>query len=143
MNSTMKVNGTWKSGFRVDVNSGDHSLIIDQPESSGGKDEGPNSLEVLLFALAGCLGTVAAIIAKQERIELRSFELEIEGDIDKSFTMGKTDEGRAGFTEIRVKAMIDADLDDAEKLAFLERVDSRCPTSDNLINQSNILFELI
>jgi uncharacterized OsmC-like protein len=142
MKSTVKVTGAWQGGYRTDVQGDGHELIIDQPENGGGKDEGPNPLQVFLFSLAGCLGTVAAIIAKQERIKLHGLDVAIEGDIDKDYLMGKTKEGRAGFTEIRVSVNIDADLTEEEKLAFFERVDSRCPISCNMINNSDVIFDV-
>jgi len=142
MKRTLKTTGTWQGGFRVDLQAGNHKIIIDQPQSGGGNDEGPNSLDALLFSLGGCLGTMAVIIAKQERINLRGFDMEIEGDYDSDNLMGKTTEGRAGFTEIRVKVNIDADLTDEEKQDFFHKVDSRCPTSDNLMNATPIVFRL-
>ncbi len=142
MQKTIKVNGSWQGGYRVDLMAGKHKMIIDQPPSGGGKDEGPTSMEVLLFALGGCLGAMAAIIAKQERIDLRGFDVDIEGDADYDKLMGKTEQGRVGFTEIRVSVDIDADLTDEEKQDFFHRVDSRCPVSDNLINNTTIKFDL-
>lgn len=142
MKKTLKTTGSWQGDFRVDLQAGNHKLIIDQPQDGGGNDEGPNPLDVLLFSLGGCLGTIAAIVAKQERINLRGFEMELEGDYDSDNLMGKTTEGRAGFTEIRVSVNIDADLTDEEKQEFFHKVDSRCPTSDNLINKTNIQFNV-
>lgn len=142
MISTIKIDGTWKGGYRIDVKAGDHVLIVDQPEAFGGKNEGPNPLEYLLFALAGCLGAVAAIVARQERIELKAFNVSVEGDLDKAFLMGKTTEGRAGFTEIRVAVDIDADMTDAEKQAFFHKVDSRCPISDNMVKNTKVVFNV-
>lgn len=142
MISTIKVSGTWKGGYRVDVQAGDHAIIVDQPEAGGGKNEGPNPLEIFLTALASCLGTIAAIIARQERIELRAFEVTVEGDLDKAYLLGKTQEGRAGFTEIRASVNIDADMTDEEKKAFLKRVDNRCPISDNMIKNTKIVFDV-
>jgi uncharacterized OsmC-like protein len=142
MLSTIKVTGTWMGGYRVDVKGASHEVIIDQPVAGGGKDEGPNPLEVFLFALAGCLGTIAAIVAKQERIELRGVDVSVEGDLDKAFLMGKTTEGRAGFTEMRVAVNIDADMTDEEKKVFFEKVDARCPISDNMVNNTKIVFDV-
>jgi len=68
--------------------------------------------------------------------------MEIEGDYDFDNLMGKTTEGRAGFTEIRVNVNIDADLTDEEKQEFFHKVDSRCPTSDNLMNVTPVVFSL-
>ena len=142
MPSTLKLTASWKGGFRIDTQGDGHTIIVDQPEAFGGKDEGPNPLIIFLSALGGCLGTIAAIIARQERIEIRAIEIEVEGDIDKAFLLGRTEDGRAGFTEIRVKANIDADMTDEEKEAFLERVDARCPISDNMANDTKIAISL-
>ena len=143
MAKTVKTHAAWQGGMRVDVQARDHTVIIDQPQGMGGKDEGANPMEILLFALGGCLGTIAAIIAKQERIDLKTFEVEIEGDFDSNYLLGKTTEGRAGFTAIRVVVNMEVEgMSDEEKLAFLERVDKRCPISDNLMNNSRVLFAL-
>jgi len=142
MKKTVKTSASWQGAMRVDAKAREHTVIIDQPEGMGGKNAGANPLEVFLFALGGCLGTVASIIAKQERIDLRDFNVAIEGDLDTDFLMGKTTEGRAGFTEIRVAVDIDADMTDEEKQQFFEKVDSRCPISDNMINQTKIVFDV-
>lgn len=142
MVKTVKVDSTWIGGMRIDVAAGGHTLIVDQPLAMGGKDEGANPLEYQLAALGGCLGTIAAIIAKQERIDLKGFSVGVEADIDTDYLMGKTSAGRAGFTEIRVEAHIDADMTPEEKKAFLEKIDARCPISDILANNSEIVFEI-
>jgi putative redox protein len=142
MKKIVKSTASWKGGMRVDARAGDHEVIIDQPEAGGGKNAGANPMEYLLFALGGCLGTIAAIIAKQEKITLEAFDVEIEGDYDPANLLGKTEEGRPGFTEIRVNVKIEADMTDEEKKAFLERIDARCPISDNLIQNMNIVFEV-
>ncbi len=142
MASTIKLTASLKCGFRVDTQGGGHTIIIDQPEAAGGKNEGPNPLVVFLSALGGCLASIAAIIARQERLEIKAFDVEVEGDIDKAFLLGKTEEGRAGFTEIRAKVNLDADMTDEEKKAFLERVDARCPISDNMVNNTKVAISL-
>lgn len=139
---TVTTKAIWKGGMRTDAQAGSHTVIIDQPVAGGGKNEGPNPMEYLLFALGGCLGTIAAIIAKQDRIDLRGFSVELEGDYDPAFLLGKTTEGQAGFTEIRVGVNIDADMTEDEKEAFFHRIDSRCPISDNLINNTKVIFEV-
>jgi uncharacterized OsmC-like protein len=66
----------------------------------------------------------------------------MEGDFDSDFLLGKTKAGRAGFTEIRVSVDIDVDMTADEKEAFFERIDYLCPISDNLINNSKLVFEV-
>ncbi len=142
MKKTVKLNAILGEGYRVDLKAGNHTMIIDQPVAGGGKDEGPSPLAVFLFALGGCLATIAKIKAKQERIDLRGFDVDVEGDIDTAYLMGKTTEGRAGFTEIRVSIKIDADMTDEEKQAFFAAVDKRCPISDNMVNDTKIVFDV-
>ncbi len=142
MKKIVKVNATWKGGMQVDAETANHSVTIDQPEGMGGKDLGASPMDFLLFALGGCLGTVAAIIADQERIELRGFSVALEGEYETDYLLGKTKDGRAGFTEINVAVQIDADLTLEEKQAFFEKVHSRCPVTDNLTHHSKLVFEV-
>jgi putative redox protein len=142
MKKTVTTTASWKGGMRVEAQAREHEVVIDQAPAGGGKDAGANPMEYLLFALGGCLGTIAAIIANQERIELRGFDVSIEGDYYPAYLLGKTEEGRAGFTEVRVKVNIDADMTDEEKQAFFDRIDARCPISDNMINNTKVVFEV-
>lgn len=129
--STMKVSAVMGNQFSTQINCS-HSFIIDQPKMAGGNDEGPNPLEIFLASLPACICAIGRIIANQRRITLRGINVEVEGDIDKDFLMGKTTEGRAGFTEIRSFVSIDADLTLAEKEAFLNDIATRCPIADNM-----------
>lgn len=124
--------------YKIEAKMRDHTVYIDQPETGGGDDSGPTPLEYLFVSLAGCICTIAKIVARQKRIDLRGIEVKIEGDIDVDVLLGRTTEPRAGFTEIRVVTAIDANLTREEKEAFLEEVDRRCPISDNIANISSL-----
>ncbi len=136
--SKMKVSAKMSAGFSTQINCS-HPFIIDQPKMAGGNDEGPNPLEIFLSSLPACICAIGRIIANQRRIKLRGIEVEVEGDIDKDFLMGKTTEGRAGFTEIRSFVDIDADMTKAEKDAFLKDIALRCPIADNIIFKSVVI----
>ncbi|HKL31305.1 MAG TPA: OsmC family protein [Tangfeifania sp.] len=135
--STIKLNAEMGSGFSTKVNCS-HSFVIDQPKAGGGNDEGPNPLEIFLSSLPACICAIGRIIANQKRIELRGIDVEVEGDIDKDFLLGKTNEGRAGFTEIRSYVNIDADMTKEEKEEFLQEIAKRCPIADNIKEKSVI-----
>lgn len=139
--SQVKVSSRLEKTFKVDV-SCSNPFVIDQPVAGGGKNEGPNPLEVFLSSLSACICTIGKIVAMQRKIKLRSIEAEVEGDIDKDFLMGMTSEGRAGFTQIRSKVTIDADLTDEEKVEFLHEVERRCPIADNILGTSVMVCEL-
>jgi putative redox protein len=103
---------------------------------AGGNDEGPNPLEVFLSTLPACICAIGRIIATQKGIELRGIDVQVEGDIDKDFLLGKTTTGRAGFTEIRSFVNIDADMTKEEKEEFLKEIAVRCPIADNMAHNS-------
>lgn len=135
---TVSVVTNWTHDLQVEAKAGKHTVIVDQPPT----DEGPSPMHYSLIALGGCLGTVAAIISRQERLNLRVFSVEFEGDYDPDYLFGRTTEGRAGFTEIRAKVEIDADLTEEEKVAYLEKIEARCPISDNLFNNTPVKVSL-
>ncbi len=140
---SVNVKANVASGFKVEVRTSNHLMIVDQPPASGGNDEGPNPLEYLLAALASCIATVGIIVAKQERLVFNKFEVTINGDYDPNVLMGKPSENRAGFAGIKVKVNLDAPkLTEDEKEAFLRKVEHRCPVTDNLLNNTQVEFGL-
>ena len=139
--STMKVSAEMGTGFSTKINCA-HPFIIDQPKAGGGNDEGPNPLEVFLATLPACICAIGRIIANQKRINLRGIDVAVEGDIDKDFLLGKTQEGRSGFTEIRSFVNIDADMTKEEKDEFLKEIELRCPIADNMA-QTTVLRPVV
>lgn len=135
--STIEVSGEMGGSFSTKINCS-HPFVIDQPKMAGGNDEGPNPLEVFLCTLPACICAIGRIIAQQQKIKLNGISVTAEGDIDKDFLLGKTTEGRAGFTEIRSYVAIDAEMTFEEKQRFLEDIAARCPIADNIVKSSVI-----
>lgn len=131
----MKLNATMGKGFRTDIKCSSE-FIIDQPAAMGGEGLGPNPMEIFLSSLPACICAIGRIIANQERMKVNGISVEVEGDLDKDFLLGKTEEGRAGFTEIRAYVNIDADMSKEEKEAYLKKITKRCPIADNIMNAS-------
>ncbi|MEA2107641.1 MAG: OsmC family protein [Bacteroidota bacterium] len=140
--STIKLEATVKEGFKTDIKCS-HDFVIDQPKQGGGQDLGPNPLEIFLSSLPACICAIGKIISNQKRLNVRGIDVKVEGDIDKDFLMGKTEEGRAGFTEIRSYINVDADMSKEEKQAFIEEIEKRCPIADNMANKSNLKAILV
>ncbi len=135
--STIKLGASMKKGFKTEIDCS-QNFIIDQPKGMGGEDAGPNPLEIFLSSLPACICAIGRVVANQNRIKLRGINVEVEGDIDKDFLMGKTSEGRAGFVEIRTLVDIDADMSLEEKEKYLEEITKRCPIADNMIFTTNV-----
>jgi uncharacterized OsmC-like protein len=97
----------------------------------------------MFCALAGCIASIARLAAHQKKIALRGMEVTVEGELDVDTLLGKSQQNRAGFPGITVRAKIDADLTDEQKRVFLEEVDKRCPVSDNLRQLTTVTTEVV
>jgi len=128
--------------FKLESQIREHKLCVDQPTNAGGENAGPTPLEYLFLALAGCIGTIGRIVARQKKIELRGMTVKVAGELDVEVLLGKHSDTRAGFTGVTVTAVIDADISKEEKEAFLHEVDRRCPVSENIRNLTPMRFEV-
>lgn len=139
----IEVRAAQSGDWRMSADIRGHQVVIDQPLHGGGKDTGPTPLEYFLFAMTGCIGTVAKIVAHQDRITLRSIDVTVSGDIDMDGLMGRSDDAPVGFTRLVIEAKIDADLSEAEKTAFLTKVCHRCPLHANLTDRSVVEHRVV
>ena len=121
----------------------DHELIMDQPTAAGGTDEGPTPVDAFLATIGSCLGTISRMVAKQKGITLEKMTFVVSGEVDVDVLLGRSEEGRAGFTSINIQAELESpDLDSEGKLAFLEEVDRRCPVSETVLNGTALNFSI-
>ena len=140
---TVSVQAKLGEKFKVEVKAGRHTLIVDQPQAGGGADEGPNPIEYLFTSLAGCIATVARIMAMQKRIKLNGMDIKIEGAFDTEIILGKSKENRPGLAGINVTLNIDSDMTKEEKKAFVDEIETRCPVSDNLEKATPVKVEIV
>lgn len=141
-NKTVTVQANMAEGFAIAADIDGHKVMIDQPEAAKGSGSGPTPLQMMLFAVGGCIGTIGRIAAFQQKITLRSMQIMVEGDYNPAGLMGKPTDDRVGFSQIRISATIDADMTDEEKQQFLGDVCARCPLHDNLLNGTEVLHSL-
>ena len=90
-------------------------LINDEPPVLLGTAKGPNPVEFVLHALAGCLTTTMIYHAAARGIEIKGVTTRIEGDADLRGFLGLDPNIRRGFKNIRAEFDIDADMDDTRK----------------------------
>ena len=109
-------------------------LQVDEPVSEGGKDEGPNPVEYLLAAQAGCLNYMCHWVARELKITIRSLEIDVDGQVDFAKCMGLPTDRRAGFESVNAVLRVETDADDDTLEEWRRRVESRCPVGDNVAN---------
>ncbi|HLR07722.1 MAG TPA: OsmC family protein [Bacillota bacterium] len=83
----MQVSGE-NEGIKSIVKAGRHELIVDEGSQVGGNDEGPNPLQYMLIALAGCENVVAHAVAKEMAFDLQGLTFDISGEFDPRGFMG-------------------------------------------------------
>jgi uncharacterized OsmC-like protein len=135
MVSIINVEGNIKENYRTEIECS-HRFILDQPPAAGGSGEGPNPLELLLSSVAGCFCAIGRIIANQRQLKVDGIHVVVKGHINKSYLLGQTSDGRAGFAEITSYVSVDADMNLEEKQKFVEEIERRCPVADNLSNKT-------
>lgn len=127
------IRGKSANATKMNLTAGKFNMVIDEPQSLGGTDDGPSPVQVLLMSLAGCLNVTGHEVARQKGLKLNGMEIKIEGVMNPCTFIGCSFEERAGFQQIKVT--VDADLEgatQAEKEAWLEETESRCPVTDNI-----------
>ncbi|MFP4431842.1 MAG: OsmC family protein [Spirochaetota bacterium] len=105
-----------------------HGLVLDLPEAKSGDDVGPTALELAAMALAGCVSTIWAVVAKNSKCSYRKMIVEL--DIEKP-------DSAPTFTEGKVVVSIDSDEEQEKLERILEKTMKACPVG-RLFEQAGI-----
>jgi uncharacterized OsmC-like protein len=135
-----KVNGKSVGLTKYQGTARKFELIVDEPESLGGEDSGPNPVEYLLAGYAGCLNVVFNLVAKELDIQINKLEINVSGDINPERFLGVSSEERAGFKSILVDAKLETNADSEKEQLLIQAVKERCPINDNLVNPTPINY---
>lgn len=121
----------------------DFEIVVDEPDSLGGTNHGPNPVEYILAGYAGCINVMGHLVAKEHGIELNGLEIDLAGDLDPDKLFGKPTDARAGYQEIRMKIKPDTSASPEELDKWVKEVEARCPVNDNLANSTPIKVEVV
>ena len=99
---------TAASAFRVELRSGAHVLVADEPTASGGHDAGPTPFGLVLSGLTACTAMTLRMYADRKGWALTTLEVEASYDVD--------DDGHATIDRV-VTVPIDLPEDQRERLA--------------------------
>ena len=119
---------------KTHVAARDFEFVVDEPEALGGTNDGPNPVEYLIGAWAGCLNVVTHTVADEREIDIDGVTIDIEGDLDPRKFLGVSDDARAGYQELSVAIQVDSDADQEALDALAAEVEERCPVGDNIAN---------
>ncbi len=141
--ATFRSSSRLVEGFRSSVTLRDHTITVDEPQSLGGTDAGPNPVELILGALGSCQEITYRAYAAALGIPLKEVRVEIEGDIDLRGFFAVDDDVRPGYGAIRgtVHLVSDAPAEDIARLR--EIVDAHCPVLDIMSNPVPVALEVV
>jgi putative redox protein len=113
----VKATARRRSGYAhdVEVDTG-HTVLLDEPVSEGGKDEGPSPSRMLAASLAACTAITVEMYADRKGWDLGDLEVEVEAEIA----------GKSGPSKFDVLLRLPKALD-AEQQRRLLIVAGKCP----------------
>jgi len=77
----LKARAKWVEGYRSILDNGrGHSVVVDLPQSLGGRDTGATALELAVMSLAGCISTIFILVAGKMRVKVHSLEVEVDAE---------------------------------------------------------------
>lgn len=123
-----------ESATKTALEARDFEFVVDEPAALGGTNDGPNPVEYLLGAWAGCLNVVVHTVAEERGIEVDGVDIDVEGELDPRKLLGAAEDVRAGYQEIRVRIEVESDADRDALDALGAEVAERCPVGDNIGN---------
>ena len=113
---------------RSDITAGRHRLVIDEPPSRHGNDEGMLPLQALMASLASCTHVVANQIASELGISFRDSHIAVRGKFDTRCFTGAA-KVSPPFPEIELTVTLKTDADEAQLEDLKAQLRWRCPVA--------------
>jgi putative redox protein len=111
-----------------DLKIGRHSLTADEPESSGGDDNGPSPQELLAASLASCTAITVEMYAKRKGWNVDGLE------VDVDYTPAE----RGSATNFTMVMRMPAHLSE-DQVERLQVIAAKCPVHRTL--EGEVLFD--
>ncbi|WP_445456881.1 OsmC family protein [Flavobacterium sp. HNIBRBA15423] len=139
---TVTIYGRAKKDEQFLIKTENHDIRISKNKNHPDLDA-PSPIEYLLAGYAGCVNAVGSLVAKELKIDYKSLQVDVSGDINVDKFYGRETDARAGFNKLKVIIKLDAEISKKQLENWLEIVESRCPVYDNLVNTTPIEVDLV
>lgn len=101
MTEKESVSTRWLEDMSFESEIDGHKIVIDAKPEVGGKDRGPRPKQMMLAALGGCTSMDVISILKKMRVEVKSLNVIVEGEL--------TEEHPRHFTKMHVIYEVEGD----------------------------------
>jgi putative redox protein len=81
----MRVVARRREGFihDVDIESGAHALVVDEPAVAGGTDAGPSPTRLVAAGLASCVAVTMEMYAERKGWDIGAVEVDVDVEYDR------------------------------------------------------------
>lgn len=112
-----------------------HRVVIDVPESMGGKDRGLMPPQLFIISLGSCVGAFVAKYAEQHGMDTKGLTVDV--DFEKS-------EHPTRLTDIKVRIVLpEADCSERCRREALRKVAEHCPVHETIETINKIDFDIV
>lgn len=133
---TLRAAGTWTGRQQTRVAVRDFGFTVDEPESAGGRDEGPTPMEYLAGAVDACITVTVEQVAARQGLELTGVNTYSLARQDRRGLAGTADV-QPYFHAYRLQLSIGTPETDRTRLRdFAAAVEHSCPAV-NLLRDAN------
>ena len=121
-----RVTARRRDGYTHDLDIDGHEMVIDEPESAGGNNQGPSPVRVLGASLAACTAITVEMYADRKGWDLGALEVDVE------ITYDGPDPSAFAVT-LRPASELDED-----QLGRLEVIAAKCPVHKALDGDATV-----
>ena len=114
--------------FKHDVEIRGHNVVVDEPESNGGGDDGPNPQEMLAASLASCTAITLEMYAKRKGWDIGDVVVDVDYEPSQ----------RGSPTKFEMTVQLPKELP-AEQVARLKVIAAKCPVHRTL--EGEVMFD--
>ncbi|MEX2601179.1 MAG: OsmC family protein [Balneolaceae bacterium] len=123
--------------YKTVLNAGNHEVIADEPESSGGGDQGPDPYDLLLMSLGTCTAVTLRMYAERKEWPVEGVYLELRHYRDHAEDCEGCDDPKTKIDKIEKEIIVKGDLTDEQVERLLE-ISNKCPVYRTLTGQVEI-----
>jgi putative redox protein len=121
---------------------GAHVLQADEPADVGGKDAGPDSVELLMAALGACTGITAQMYAERKQWNLQSVHVDVSYERVLAADSAASGAKIGMVDQLAMQISLSGDLSQEQRSRLFE-IANHCPVHRMLTSEVKIHSELL